>query len=96
MAANTFTNTTTQVPFAFVASGKAMPAGEYTVRKSCENVICVRHRDGATAFALVTRHVGSMHSVDQPRLIFVKKDGRLHLSEVRLSGSPGGEEIAIK
>lgn len=94
--ATTVSSTRTNVPFAFLASGKPMPAGEYTIGKTSETVMNVRHTDGAAALALITRHVGPIHGNGQPRLVFVKKNGRYHLSEVHLGGLPGGEQISVK
>ena len=94
--ANTSTSTRTNVPFAFVASGKAMPAGAYTLAKNSENVISVRSEAGDTTLAVVTRLVGPINGATQPRLIFVKKNGQYHLSEIYLANTSGGQQIPVK
>ena len=94
--ANTATSTRTKVPFAFVASGKAMPAGEYTLGKSGETVMSVRHEDGAAALALVTHRVGPINGAAQPKLVFVRKNGKYHLREIYLVNASGGEQIPVK
>jgi hypothetical protein len=96
MMANTPTTTKTNVPFAFVASGKTMPAGQYTLAKNSENVLSVRNAAGDTTFAVVTRQVGSLNSATPPKLIFVKKNGQYHLSEIYLANSTGGQQIPVK
>ena len=94
--ANTAISTRTNVPFAFVASGKTMPAGEYVFGKASATVVSVRNEKGDTALAVVTRHVGPVNGAAQPKLIFVKKNGQYHLSEIHLANAPGGEQIPVK
>jgi len=94
--ATSVTTTKTSVPFAFVASGKTMPAGQYLFTKNSESVMSVRHEDGATALAVVTRRVGPMNGANQPKLVFVKKNGKYHLSEIYLANQAGGEQIPVK
>ena len=94
--ANTATSTRTNVPFEFVASGKTMPAGQYTFAKNGESVMSVRGENGDAALAVVTRHVGPINGASQPKLIFVKKAGKYHLSEIHLASAPGGEQIPVK
>lgn len=94
--ANTATTTYTNVPFAFLASGKAMPAGHYALGKNSESVMSVRHEGGAAALAIITNRVGPFVGPIQPKLIFIKKNGQYHLSEIYLSAAPGGEQIPVK
>ena len=94
--ANTPTSTKTNVPFAFVASGKTMPAGLYVFAKNSDAVMSVRHEDGDAALAVITRHVGPINGASQPKLIFVKKNGQYHLSEIYLANTAGGEQIPVK
>ncbi len=94
--ADTSPRTKTNVPFSFVASGKTMPAGEYTMGKSSENVMSVRNERGDSALAIVVHHVGPVNGVSQPKLIFVKKNGQYHLKEVHMGTPAGGQQIAVK
>ena len=94
--ANSATRSKTTVPFSFVAGGKTMPAGDYVLGKTSENVMSVRSEKGETALALITSHVGTTNGASQPKLIFVKKNGKYHLSEIHLGGPAGGEQIPVK
>jgi hypothetical protein len=94
--ANTAPRTKTTVPFSFLASGKTMPAGDYVMAKSSENVMSVRNEKGETALAIVTQHVGAINSVSQPKLIFVRKNGQYHLKEIHLGGVAGSDQIPVK
>ena len=94
--ANTTPITTTKVPFAFVANGKAMPAGEYQVGKSSDTVLSVRNEKGEATLTLVTSHVGPVTGASKPKLVFVKKNGQFHLSEIYLNGAASGSQIPVK
>jgi hypothetical protein len=44
-----------KIPFNFTVSGKLLPAGNYTIKKTAENIIAIRNHDKAiSALALVT------------------------------------------
>jgi len=94
--ANTTPITKTNVPFAFVANGKTMPAGQYVIGKNSENVMSVRNEKGEASLTLVTNHVGPVDGAAKPKLVFVKKNGQYHLSEIHLNGQAGGEQIPVK
>jgi hypothetical protein len=86
------------VPFAFVVNGKAMPAGDYVMGRTGENVMSVRSERGDSALVIViaTRHASPVNAVNQPKLVFVRKNGQYHLKEIHMGGVTGGEQIAVK
>jgi hypothetical protein len=84
------------IPFAFTAGTKALPAGSYEVYPvpSAAGVVDVRMRsaDGKTAVLVpvITRLSGAIHTTPQDsHLVFDKVGENFSLSEVWIPGSDG-------
>lgn len=75
------------IPFQFVASGKAMPAGQYTFANQPSAAVMTLHADdGTAAMALVNYNAGSAATPEDQRkvdLVFEKKAGTFVLKEIR-------------
>ena len=83
-----------RVPFDFVASGKQMPAGRYTVsriRSDAESALLIRSEDGR-ASAVVLTNTGDAN----PRtaaLVFRQHGDRYFLAEVSVPGTASVREL---
>jgi hypothetical protein len=83
-----------RVPFDFVAGGKQMPAGRYTVRRirsDAESALLIRSEDGR-ATAVVLTNTGE----PQPRsaaLVFRQHGERHFLAEVSMPGTASVREL---
>jgi hypothetical protein len=81
------------IPFAFHAGGKVLPAGQYDVLPQPGSApIRVRSADSKTAVlvTIVTRLAGAMHTTPQDsHLIFDKVGENYFLSEVWIPGVDG-------
>ncbi len=84
------------VPFAFRAEGKQMPAGVYEIVQGPEPALTIRSADGKTSAALmtVTRLAGGPGNTDE--LVFDKVQDINYLSEVWYSGQDGFLVLATK
>lgn len=76
-----------QVPFAFVAGGKLLPAGNYRVTEFAETgLVMINSGTTATSMALITIP-GEMAPVDAERgLKFERRNGTVYLHKVVLEG----------
>ena len=96
-AANTSSAAKAYVPFEFVVSGKTMPAGTYIISTpDAAGVLSVRAERGNTTALAVGTRVSSPISRPGPQLVFVRKGGKLHLSQVLPQFSQGGAELSVK
>lgn len=83
-----------RVPFDFVAGGKQMPAGRYTVRRirsDAESALLIRSEDGRST-AVVLTNAG----VANPRaaaLVFRQHGNRYFLAEVSVPGTASVREL---
>ena len=83
-----------KVPFDFVAGGKRMPAGRYTVRRinsDAESALILRSEDGRSTAVVLTNS-----GEPQPRraaLVFRQLGGRYFLSEVSMPGAASVREL---
>ncbi len=81
------------IPFAFTAGGKVLPAGQYDVLTQPSGApMRVRSADGKTAVlvTIVTRLAGAMHTTPKDsHLIFDKVGENYFLSEVWIPGVDG-------
>ncbi len=84
------------IDFAFVAGGKPMTAGKYTVDVQSDGVVFLRGAAGSSGVMPVITTLGR-HDLDQdPELVFDKVDGRMLLSEIWLPGKDGLLVLATK
>jgi hypothetical protein len=79
------------VPFAFMASGKSHPAGEYRLQVSGnENEVMVMPAKGDQTVALVQSRLSVINSPEQAdRVVFDKVGNTYYLSEMWLPGEDG-------
>lgn len=83
-----------RVPFDFVAGGKRMPAGRYTVRPArsdAETALVIRGEDGRTAAVFLTNTGGP-----EPRgaaLVFRQHGDSYFLAEVSMPGAASVREL---
>jgi len=75
--------------FAFVASGKEMPAGTYQVEVEQGKVTVTPRGKGPGAILAVLTRLGRHDNDSEPELVFDKVGGKLLLSEVWLPGLDG-------
>ena len=77
---------TVHVPFAFVAGGRELPAGDYRVdRAEASNVLLMHGRPGDAA-AFLTTTTETFGRTEGPSLIFEHEGSTLVLSAIRLPG----------
>jgi len=79
---------TVHVPFAFVAGGKTLPAGDYRVDKGeAPNVLIIQGRDdnSSTSILAIVSDTSTPNSKDA--LVFARHGSALFLSAVRVSGN---------
>lgn len=88
---------TVTIPFNFHVSGKALPAGQYTLGRSTETSavgVVVRETAGrAGAFAL-TREIQNVEPKRHSQLVFRRYGDQYYLAEVWSSGRSTGRELS--
>ncbi len=73
------------VPFAFVAGGKALPAGDYILQQTSDSgVIVVMGTGEAHSVALFTRSADTKNT-DEPGARFTSIDGQKYLAQIELN-----------
>jgi hypothetical protein len=77
------------IGFAFLAGGRAMPAGTYTVQVPASGPITLRAADGKAMMLPVITRLGRHDRDAEPELVFDRIQGELRLSEVWLPGQDG-------
>jgi hypothetical protein len=79
-----------KLDFAFLVSGKELPAGSYEF-EAAPNRIMIRSTNGSSATTVVpiVTRLGRHDNDADPELVFDKVDGKLLLSELWLPGSDG-------
>jgi hypothetical protein len=84
--------TQANVPFAFQAADKMMPAGEYRIQRalpSSKAVQQIRRTDSSAATFVFTNPTGSRNGVAEPQLIFHCYADECFLSEIRTGDGEG-------
>jgi hypothetical protein len=77
------------VPFAFVAGGKKLPAGNYSVQETGPmGLILIQGRGHGLSTALLTTAEGPYSSASEPGLTFVNRGGEKCLSRVQFVAEP--------
>ena len=77
---------TVHVPFAFVAGGKLLPAGDYRVDRGEASNVLLMYGGAGNSAAFLTMSVDSFGPTDGASLIFEHEGSRLVLSAIRLPG----------
>src|SRR5258708_15701191 len=73
------------VPFPFIAGGKALPAGEYIVQKTSDSGLLVVYGRGEDhSVALMTRSAEA-RPTDEPGARFTSIDGQKYLDQIELT-----------
>ena len=83
-----------RVPFDFVAGGKQLPAGSYTVRRvrsDAETALIIRSEDGRSS-AVVLTNTGD-GSPSTAALVFRQHGDRYFLAEVSMPGAASVREL---
>lgn len=83
-----------RVPFDFVAGGKQMPAGRYTVRRvksDAETTLLIRGEDGRPSAVLLTYTGGPQPTA--AALVFRQHGDRYFLAEVSIPGAASVREL---
>jgi len=83
------------VPFDFVAGGKTLPAGEYTVRASGagNTLILIDRQDASVSALIITHAVVSLDTQTESKLIFNRYGDRYFLSQVWSEGNSQGRQL---
>lgn len=96
--AQTDRQTVVNIPFHFTVSDKAMPAGEYLVRrnrKDTDTVWVIQHQKTGKAVMMLTRPVQANETQEDAKFVFRKYDDLYILSEFWAAGTNTGREIQV-
>jgi hypothetical protein len=88
----------TKIPFSFVAGGKTLPAGEYTVgpnRKDYDKVWLVQSRDGQVSVLFTTTSTRASETQEKTRIVFHKYGDQYFLSQIWTAGGNSGREVLM-
>jgi hypothetical protein len=85
-----------RVPFDFSASGRTMPAGEYTVNVRPDTGTIMMQAKGQTPLILTTIPKESLNVSTRGRLVFLKSGTTLSLSEIWTRGNSTGQTLPLK
>lgn len=84
------------VPFAFSANDRTMPAGKYTISLHPENGTILMQTEGQPSLFVSTLPTESTVSPDRGSLVFQRYGSTLFLSEIWTRGSTSGLEVPFK
>ncbi|HJT68174.1 MAG TPA: hypothetical protein VJ749_17085 [Pyrinomonadaceae bacterium] len=96
--AQTDRQTLVNIPFGFTVGEKAMPAGEYLIRrnrKDSDVVWVIQNKASGEAALLLTRSVHSADTQENAKFVFRKYDDFYFLSEFWAAGTNTGREIQV-
>ncbi len=85
-----------EIGFPFVAGGKTMPAGKYSIEVSARGPVTLTAPDQSRVFLPVITVLGRHDKDADPEFVFDKVDGKVELSEVWPSGADGFLLLATK
>jgi hypothetical protein len=84
------------IPFAFIAANKTLPAGEYTIDRPNSNepdTLLIRSADKHIAFFLNAENVEARQTPNRTELVFNEIGDQYFLSQVWMAGEDTGREI---
>jgi len=83
------------IPFDFTTGDKAMPAGEYQVRRVTPDgdAILVRAIDSSVSAVKMTNNIVHLEPSKETKLVFHRYGNQYFLSEVWVAGSTTGRQI---
>ena len=96
--AQTDRQTAVNIPFAFTVGEKALPAGDYLIRrnrKDSDTVWVIQNKETGEAAMLLTRSVQSNRTQENAKFIFRKDDDFYFLSEFWAAGTNTGRAIQV-
>lgn len=96
--AQTDRQTLVNIPFNFTVSDKAMPAGEYLIRrnrKDTDTVWVIQHKRTGKAVMMLTRAVQANDTQEDAKFVFNKYDDLYILSQFWAAGTNTGREIQV-
>jgi hypothetical protein len=96
--AQTDRQTVVNIPFHFTVSDRAMPAGEYLIRrnrKDTDTVWVIQHKKTGKAVLMLTRAVQANENQDDAKFVFRKYDDLYILSQFWTAGNSSGREIQV-
>ena len=96
--AQTDRQTVINIPFHFTVSDKAMPAGEYLVRRNrrdTDTVWVIQHKKTGKAVYMMTQSVQANETQEDAKFVFRKYDDLYILSKFWTAGTNTGREIQV-
>ena len=96
--AQTDRQTAVNIPFSFTVGDKALPAGDYLIRrnrKDSDVVWVIQNKETGEAAMLMTRSVHSIETQENAKFVFRKYDDFYFLSEFWAAGTNTGREIQV-
>ena len=96
--AQTDRQTVVNIPFHFTVSDKAMPAGEYLVRrnrKDTDVVWVIQHKKTGKAVMMLTQAVQANETQEDAKFVFRKYEDLYILSQFWAAGTNTGRQIQV-
>ena len=96
--AQTDRQTVVNIPFHFTVSDRAMPAGEYLIRrnrKDTDTVWVIQHKKTGKAVMMLTRSVQANETQEDAKFVFRKYDDLYILSQFWAAGTNTGREVQV-
>ena len=96
--AQTDRQTVVNIPFHFTVSDRAMPAGEYVIRrnrKDADTVWVIQHTKTGKAVMMLTQSVQANETQEDAKFVFRKYDDLYILSQFWAAGTNTGREIQV-
>ena len=96
--AQTDRQTVVNIPFHFTVSDKAMPAGEYLIRrnrKDTDTVWVIQHKKTGKAVMMLTQSVRANETQEDAKFVFRKYDDLYILSQFWAAGTNTGRQIQV-
>jgi hypothetical protein len=84
------------VPFAFIAGNKTLPAGEYTIDRPNDNepgLLLIRGVDRKVALFVNAEDIQARHTPEKTELVFNEIGDKYFLSKIWITGDDMGREI---